>query len=186
MPRGRGGRGPRPANGTTDPTALTTAALDREIEGVSTLVELQIAGLKEFLRELSAERIKHVEELSELQFGLIERQRVEQKTDTKDALTAALDAAKEAVGKTEIAVNKALDQLSGQLGTAVEGLRREIGDLKERMSATTGGHAQMIESRQQSQWGIGTVVAVVGLGATVLIACLGIAVTIVIAIVMNQ
>jgi hypothetical protein len=113
-----------------DPTILTTAALRREIEG---------------LKELLEQRIEGIRDAFEQKFQLVERQRVEQKTDTKDALDAALQAAKDAVSlqteasdkaiaKSENATNKALDQLATTFTTAVDALRREIGEVKERTS----------------------------------------------------
>ena len=86
---------------------------------------------------------KHIQ--AEQQFALVERQRVEQKKDTKDAVDAALTAQKEAVreqtaaseraiAKSEAATSKQLDQLSVTFTTEAASLRRELGEMKERVT----------------------------------------------------
>ncbi len=79
-----------------DPTLLTTEALHREI--------------------------RHVRELYDREFVLIERQRVESKRDNEKALDAALLAQKDAASV-----------LATGFTTAMEGVRGEIADLKERL-----------------------------------------------------
>lgn len=135
MVAGEDEHGSRPV---PDPTVLTTEALHREISA---------------LRELVLERVDRVTEVAdekfdsiETQLDLIERQRVEQKKDTKDAVDAALAAAKEAVkeqttaseraiAKSEAATTKSIDQLGVTFTTAIDGSRRESADLKERVVA---------------------------------------------------
>jgi len=103
------------------------------------------------LRSVLEERIEAEHALTEekllgadLQFELVERGRIEQKKDTKDAVDAALTAQKEAVreqttasalaiGKSEAATTKALEQLSQTVAVQVDGLRRQIDESKERV-----------------------------------------------------
>jgi hypothetical protein len=129
------GGGSRPV---PDPTALTTEALHREVLQLRELLETFIRGEN----RVTEERFQSIA----TQMDLIERQRVEQKEDTKAAVDAALAAAKEAVkeqttssdlaiAKSEAATTKSIDQLGDKFDTAVDGLRREIGDVKERVSA---------------------------------------------------
>jgi len=110
-------------------------------------VQREITGLK----ELVLQRIEAVATIRDEKFdsvdeklALIERQRVEQKKDTKDAVDAALAAAKEAVkeqttaseraiAKSEAATTKSIDQLGEKQDTANEGIRREMSDLKDRI-----------------------------------------------------
>lgn len=120
-----------------DPTSLTTEALHREVSQLRELLETFVQGEN----KVTGERFASIT----TQLNLIERQRVEQKMDTKQAVDAALAAAKEAVkeqttaseraiAKSETATTKSIDQLGDKFDTAVDGLRREIGDLKERIS----------------------------------------------------
>lgn len=124
-----------------DPTTLTTDALMREVAN---------------LKQLVFERIDRNAQVSEQKFGSIdkelqlnERQRVEQKKDTKDAVDAALTAQKEAVkeqttaseraiAKSETSTTKSIEQLGEKFDTAFEGQRRETADLKDRINKTEG------------------------------------------------
>lgn len=135
---------PRPV---PDPIALATEQLLREITSLERLIGARVDGvvgaLDERFKGLEAivdERFKSVEK----QFDIVEAQRIEQKQDTKTAVDAALQAQKEAVreqtnaseranAKTEAATTKSTDQLSETFNTAIEGIRREISDLKERV-----------------------------------------------------
>jgi len=207
-----------------DPTALTSAALYREVSSLRELIEQRIDGVMaldrerdlrveamftagsnrrkalqvEFgtqlkaLRELEEEKFRRVEQ----QFELVERQRVEQKKDTKDAVDAALTAQKEAVkeqttasataiGKSESATNKALEQLGANFNTAVDSLRRTIDEVKERVSEVdrnlrdalaavdskaSGSIAQKVgatESRTGIYAAIGAVAAILVVGLTI-------------------
>jgi hypothetical protein len=121
-----------------DPTLLTTQALIREIASLRELMETQVAALE----DVEDQKFFKVEQ----QFELVERQRVEQKKDTKDAVDAALTAQKEAVreqtaaseraiAKSEAATSKQLDQLSITFTTAIAAIQRELGEMKERLTA---------------------------------------------------
>jgi hypothetical protein len=94
---------------------------------------------------INAEKFTSVEK----EFSLSERQRVEQKKDTKDAVDAALSAAKEAVkeqttasersiAKSETATSKQLEQLTATFQTAVGGIGTSINDLKDSNNITIG------------------------------------------------
>lgn len=142
-----------------DPTALTTAALHRETGVLRESIEqrfddrdrearsLARERTEQFtaLRELLLERIEASDKLTEEKFTAAERQRVEQKSDTKAAVDAALTAQKEAVkeqttasdrsiAKSETATGKQLEQQQETFTTAIDGLRRSIDDLKEARS----------------------------------------------------
>lgn len=135
-----------------DPSARTMEALQREIlaidkelkfrqtvrerehEQLRVQLETQIAALQALIDE----QLKSIK----IQFDLIERQRVEQKKDTKDAVDAALIAQKEAVqeqtiasglsiAKSEAATAKQLDQLAVTFSTAITGVTQAVSDLKD-------------------------------------------------------
>ena len=163
-----------------DPSTLTTAQLLREIEILRGSIDDKVeARQREMLvaQELSEAKLRGEIELTAQRFDaftgqleLIERQRVEQKSDTKAAVDAALIAQKEAVqeqtiasglsiAKSEAATAKQLDQQSVTFTTAISGVTKNssdqkdafnvsIADLKERLGALdlkVGG----IESNKQ-------------------------------------
>lgn len=140
IPTRNGGSHPTP-----DPTVLTTEALTREVNALKSLLELRIDGEADARKAADTS----LQDLKERELVLIERQRVEQKDDTKAAVDAALAAAKEAVkeqtiasglsiNKSENATNEQLKQLNVTFTTAVEGVNRTISDLKERVSNVEG------------------------------------------------
>ena len=112
-----------------DPTELTTDAVNQAV-----------AAAKEF----TISEVRHLKELTDVQFGLIERQRKEQKEDTKAAVDAALAAAKEAVkeqttasqlstNKSETSFAEQLKQQNVTFSVAIDGVSREARDLKTRV-----------------------------------------------------
>ena len=111
---------------SSDPSALTTAQLLREIT---------------ILKELMVARLQAIE----ARFALLESSRVEQKTDTKNALDAALAAAKEAVREQTIASDKAfqkneqstkeaLNQLTNTFDRANAITQENMNELKDRVT----------------------------------------------------
>ena len=138
-----------------DPSEPTREALQREVEGIhrdlaarqetrqrehATLQEL-VETLLQGASQISSEKFHSIE----TQLNLVERQRVEQKKDTKDAVDAALQAAKEAVkeqttaseraiAKSEAATNKQLEQLNVTFATAIKGVTDLLNDTKERVA----------------------------------------------------
>ena len=92
------------------------------------------------LKELMTDRISSMETLTDEKFAAAERQRLEQKQDTKAAVDAALTAQKEAVkeqttaseraiAKSEAATNKQLEQQQVTVSTAVDALRWAIDEV---------------------------------------------------------
>lgn len=140
-----------------DPTTLTTAALHRETGALRQSMEQRFEDRDREARSLHRERQAQFEALSESMVGRItaldrlteerfaatERQRVEQKVDTKSAVDAALIAQKEAVreqttaseraiAKSEAATNKQLEQQQLTSTTEISAIRRSIDEVKER------------------------------------------------------
>jgi hypothetical protein len=120
----------------TDPSVLTTEQLLREIQSVKDWT----GALVDSAKEVTIERFRSVD----TQFALSERQRVEQKKDTKDAVDAALSAAKEAVqeqtkasaeaiGKSEAINSNAQSQLATQFETGIKSVSEKFDDLKDRV-----------------------------------------------------
>lgn len=168
------GEAPNPPP-TIDPTVLTTQALTREIAAVRELIEQKISSTT----QITGKEFEKVE----TQFQLIERQRVEQKSDTEKAVQAALSAAKEAVkeqttaseksiSKSETATNELLKQLSSTFTTAIDSLRREIGEVKDRVTAIENQKQGNQENRTESRNSQTTVIAVISFGVMLILATL--------------
>lgn len=143
---------------TPDPTVLTTENLRREIKGLRELLEEKINGEARLLRAEIAANAR----LSEQQFELVERQRVEQKADTKTAVDAALSAQKEAVkeqtsaseraiAKSESGTSNQLQQLGDNFKTANNGLVTSLDDLKERVGRVENRGLGVLENQQESR-----------------------------------
>ncbi len=124
-----------------DPTKLTTDAIDRELEDVQKnlddlkeLLEAKIAVEREHADSLATAVHRHIngmEAFRDQKFGEVDRrflqvetQRVEQKADTKEAVDAALAASA-----------KQLQELRLTFTTTIDAIRREIGDMKDRVTA---------------------------------------------------
>lgn len=126
-----------------DPTILTTEQLLRAIDGVQSEQSIRDAGI----RDLFNEKFKNVDEKFRAvydQLAVSERQRIEQKQDTKIAVDAALAsqvnivreqtlAAEKAIAKTEASTFESLKQLQATFTIGLAGQANSIGDLKERV-----------------------------------------------------
>ncbi len=140
---------------TPDPTVLTTEQLQREVSTINRELELRKASsLREMLslEELVKTLINGLDHVMSEKFvsiattfELIEKQRVEQKKDTKDAVDAALTAQKEAVkeqttafglatAKSEAAMTEQLKQLNATFTAAIKGVTDLLNDTKDRIS----------------------------------------------------
>jgi hypothetical protein len=164
----------------TDPSALSTAVLQREIANLSERVDLKIEGLARAydarleaidratdkfesslvrvptetdkaiasLRGLMDQKFSEIQthlagmqKLKDEQFRAIQQQFGERDTryqgerdSAKEAIAAALQAAKEAVGKSEVAQVKAIEQQSSQIRTVTDANNAQITDIKERLT----------------------------------------------------
>jgi phage-related protein len=154
-----------------DPTKLTTDAVEAATDQI---------------KELFTAQLKRLEDLAAVQFNafsdklaVAERLRLEQKSDTSVAVTAALDAAKEAVNqqaaafaaetaKTERNVSEQLKGIRDTFGTAIAAQVTRYDDLKDRLArleSTKLGGKEADEQRHQQNAGLyalgGFVVAVI-------------------------
>jgi len=113
----------------TDPSSLTTDQLLREIDRLENLMLSKMSGVKEIIEE------KFISVST--QFNLIERQRLEQKSDTKAAKEAVKEqttASDRSITKSETATTEQLKQLTQTFETAINGITDAISDVKERIS----------------------------------------------------
>jgi hypothetical protein len=178
-----------------DPTVLTTEALLREINNLREILtarmdamdmatELRIAELLkvphetqkliDHLRDLCFERFDGIK----LQFGERDVRTDQASRASKEALDAALLAAKELVGATNLAnaaaaaksednFTKQIDQITTLITTSNQAVDARITELKERIDRGAGGSEgaqnQRFEGRQQNA----SVLAAIGMGFTV-------------------
>ena len=111
-----------------DPSFQTTEALRRDLTALRDELHAEMEGD----RKLLASQFKHVDG----RFSVIESQRIEQKKDTKDAVDAALTAQKEANGKSELSTKEQLKALADTFGTSIQGIGKQIDDVKDRVVET--------------------------------------------------
>jgi hypothetical protein len=165
---------------TPDPTVLTTAQLLREIESVKDWTNALVTASK----DVTIERFRSVE----TQFALSERQRVEQKKDTKDAVDAALSAAKEAVqeqtkasaeaiGKSEAINSNTQSQLAAQFETGIKSVTEKFDDLKDRVLRLEQTRITEVASHETQRMDYGLLVSI----ASVFISIIAIVVVVLIA-----
>jgi chromosome segregation ATPase len=140
---------PRP-----DPTVLTTEALRRDIGALREILEKEVSGHVELCRE----KFHSIER----QFEQVERLRIEQKGDTAKAVDDALTAQKDAVAKQETSTIEQIRSLSQKGDADRESLRREISDLKDRITIIEGQKAGAKEDRSG-------LYATIGIGVTVIL-----------------
>jgi hypothetical protein len=200
---------PHEPNNVTDPTALTTQQLLREISTTREIVETFICGVNQNistridgmdkaveLLQTATDRtpnmvsaaIERLQELHEEKFQSIATQFTERDTrteqtsrDSKVAVDAALQAAKEAVGeqnksnalaiaKSEATFTKQIDQIGVLISTMQKGIDDKIDDIKTRLQAIESrkvGEGEMRRSVGDVMGyligGVGMIVAIVAL-----------------------
>ena len=143
-----------------DPTTRTLSTLHRELEN---LQDTTGASLDSF-KELVDEKFGSVQR----EFDLLERGRVEQKADTKQAVDAALIAQKEAVkeqtlaseksiAKSEAATAKQIDQLGINFNQAISAANATIADVKERLVTVVSAKAGATEQKDDTRGRINSI-----------------------------
>ncbi len=128
--------------------------IDEKVRQLSILVDEKIAGLMEKFHSI------------DVQFKERDTRTEQYSKDSKVAVDAALQAAKEAVGeqnkssalaiaKSEAATNKQLDQIGTLIQTTTKGLDEKINDLKGRLDRGEGQKVMAVETKGQQNWFIG-------------------------------
>lgn len=182
-----------------DPTVLTTAQLLRTVEGLREIIEARLTGVNEgfaLLRggldhqpEEIAGAVRHLAEVQNEKFIAIHQQFIERDArmaqtsgDSKTAIAAALQAAKEAVAeqnkssalaiaKNEAATVKQSDQIGKTIDTGLASLNDKIEDAKVLMAAlaqrvtVSESSGKGVHEGQVNLWGwiVGGVGLVIGL-----------------------
>jgi hypothetical protein len=181
----------------TDPTTLTTQALEREIMALREILETRMNGQDALIRLMQDtlrsrrtdidESVTHLRVLHEEKFESIQTQFRERDTrseqtqkDSKVAVDAALQAAKEAVGeqnkssalaiaKSEAGTTKQIDQIGVLITTTNAAMNDKIDDLKQRQtsaeSRSIGTRDVKEDHRAAVALSISALMAVVGVAA---------------------
>lgn len=151
-----------------DPTVLTTQQLQREVLALRELFDSRFGGYDKAIALLQAnadraptisvveERVRSLKDLHDEKFKSIAVQFAERDTrteqtsrDSKVAVDAALQAAKEAVGeqnkssalaiaKSEASTTKQIDQLGVAFSATTTGINDKIDDIKDRITTIEG------------------------------------------------
>ncbi len=128
----RGSQGSQGSRPIPDPTVLTTEQLLREIGAVNDRMAA-VANVcnknTEALEALINEKLAGVSD----HFALIERQRVEQKNDAKEAAAQQTDLSERAIAKSETVMSTQLEQLSTTFKTEVSSLVIRMDELRDRV-----------------------------------------------------
>jgi hypothetical protein len=170
-----------------DPTTLTTDQLRREIGALREILQTRISAIDarmdliqqnldrrhgDIISEVAHLRILHEEKFHSIAIQFSERDtRTEQTSrDSKVAVDAALQAAKEAVGeqnkssalaiaKSEAATTKQIDQIGVILNATASGLNDKIDDIKNRLTLIEGRSKGIGDSWGVILGAIGTILA---------------------------
>lgn len=168
-----GQRGLRPV---PDPTVLTTEQLHREIAALREFVLGEIRHVGEMNIEKFTAVGAQFESVND-KFRDVAMRTAEQKTDTKDALDAALQAAKDAVSlqteasdkaiaKSEAATTKQIDALAVLVDKSADATTEKIVDLKSRLDKLESA----LQARSQ---GIGLSMNAMVIAASLIISAIG-------------
>lgn len=167
-----------------DPSVLTTQNLHRELASLKEALETRLAAMDKATELLNEnvtrvptdvdKAIAHLQSLHDEKFSSVDKQFKERDTRTdkiaelnQKAIDAALQAAKEAVGKqneassmsiakSEAATKEKIDQQGILLQTETRGLTKRLDDLKERLDRGEGSHKGRSD-------GYGVVAGVIGI-----------------------
>jgi DNA anti-recombination protein RmuC len=181
-----------------DPTLLTTQQLVAAIGALKELVFARIDGIERNLEGVhdsleaipgqTGRQVDHLRDVLEVRFSLQDEKfrsiatqfterdvRTEQTSrDSKVAIDAALQAAKEsvssqnesssqAISKSEAATNKNIDQLGTLINSTTAGLNDKIDDIKDRLTRIEGVKAGGTDVRGSILAGFGALMLLLGL-----------------------
>jgi len=174
----------------TDPTALTTQLVWREVGSLKELLEARVAAVEKGiivahedlvrvptevqkqvgnLKELLEQRINDEAELRDEKFAGVQKQF----DGSKTAVDAALAAVKESGNKTETAFTKQIDQIVELLQANTRGLEVQIGDVKSRLDRGEGRTVGTQETKTEQRDNGRYIIAVAGLLFAILMFIVG-------------
>jgi hypothetical protein len=173
-----------------DPTVLTTEAIRRDIDHLRELFDARYVGLEADFesftshhdrehREIVERAIQHLKELTDEKFRGIAVQFAERDVRTQqaftastEAITAAMAAQEKAIGKSEVAVAKQIEELRTTFVTALDGTNAKVDDVKDRVvraeGSLTGEEKRSSGFNQTTALVIAAVTALVGIATVVI------------------
>jgi hypothetical protein len=146
-----------------DPSVATTTQALRFVASTREIIEARLSGYDKAIELLQkqadrqpsiaevASSVIHLKELIQTQLKERDVRSEQTKKDGEVAIAAALQAQKEAVGKTELGFTKELDAVKANMNTETEGLRTQLVDLKVRQNTSDG----RISGSDETKKGIG-------------------------------
>lgn len=165
-----------------DPTVLTTQQLtiglaalreilETRLDAMDTATELNKVATDSFPRRID-EKICAAQKLNEEKFFGVEKQFMERDTRTdkiaelgQKALEAALSAAKEAVGKTEVSFTKQIDTTLAQIQAEKKATDDKFEDVKGRLTTLETSintrQSVTVENKGQNNWLVGIIIALI-------------------------
>jgi hypothetical protein len=166
---------PRGTTPVPDPTILTTQQLVAAIAAVREILETRLDAMDtatelnkqntDKIPSLIEHRVRELEKLHDEKFEGVDKQFVERDARSKQvselnqkALDAALQAAKDASGKTESSFTKQIADLTENFTTKNTALEDRLNDLKSRIDRGEGGTAQTDKTRGQANWMVGIMI----------------------------
>jgi CHASE3 domain sensor protein len=177
-----------------DPTVLTTQQINERVSGLREVIEARLNGMDKAVDLLQKRadaspsvaqvndsvvslRELHNEKFSSIQTQFRERDiRTEQTArDSKIAIDAALQAAKEAVGKTEQTFTKQIDQITSLITANAKALDEKVNDVKDRLTTiearAVGTVSATMSHQQQARDNTGLIAMIIsGIAAAVAVA----------------
>ena len=154
-------RDPEYWSGKTDPTELTTDALRREIAALEKLIAIRI----DYAEKIAQEKFRAIQS----QLNEADKQRLEQKSDSSQALAAALDAQERAIAKSEGHTADQISQLSRTVDTKVQALERSHSDLKDRVTVVESVKLGVTEQRVEQRAITAGQLAAIGVSITLIV-----------------
>jgi ribosomal protein S11 len=173
-----------------DPTVLTTEAIRRDIDHLRELFDARYVGLEADFesftahhdrehREIVEKAIQHLKELTDEKFRGIAVQFAERDVRTEqaftastEAITAAMAAQEKAIGKSEVAVAKQIEELRTTFVTALDGTNAKVDDVKDRVvraeGSLTGEEKRSSGFNQTTGLVIAALTALVGIATVVI------------------
>jgi len=169
----------------SDPTALTTAQVQREVASLKELLEARVEAVEKGiiiahddlvrvptevqkqvgnLRELHEQKFTEQAALRDEKFASVQKQFDGNKT----AVDAALAAVKEAGNKTEAGFTKQIDQLTALFQTGIKAVQGQIDDIKINSSRGEGKGEGSKETKSEQRDNSKYLIAVLGLALAIL------------------
>jgi hypothetical protein len=154
---------------------------DKAIAALRNLMDERFARMDEKFEKVGerftgvATHLDGLQKLEDEQFRAIQQQFVErdhryagERDAARAAIAAALEAAKEAVEKSEASQTKSIEQQSAQIRTVTDANNGQITDIKERLTRIEAIAIGQANQKQETHVGSSFVVSLIGIGLAII------------------